>query len=212
MTGSNALGDRGTPLFSITTITVTAGAANAGSAEIEVTLANDATPAPDGYRLVLDATGFTLASSDGSASVSGAGTLVLDGSFIPGTGFGFSPAGMPVAGDSFRLLPTGAGCSDNGNARALALVRDATAASGTLEASLDVSLSGIASRLAETDRLAETVQGVRDDSARATDAVSEVDINQEAAELTRLQAAYRANAQVIAAARDMLDTLLGIAR
>ena len=63
----------------------------------------------------------------------------------------------------------------------------------------------------ETDRLAETAQGVRDDSARARDAVSGVDINQEAAELTRLQAAYRANAQVIAAARDMLDTLLGIA-
>ncbi len=315
--GSDALGDPGTPLFSTTTIAVTAGAANAGSAGIEVTLADGATPAPDGYRLVRDATGFTLARNDGSASISGAGTLVLDGltvtpragaktgdswrldpvggaiglalrpigpdrlavadrfvsdagagnrgnarlvarpdagaagfvgapplritvtafaagsgsadisdpvtgtiiatvaldgSFIPGTGFGFSLAGVPVAGDSFRLLATSAGSSDNGNARALALVRDATAAGGTLETSLDASLAGIASRLAETDRLAETAQGVRDDSARARDAVSGVDINQEAAELTRLQAAYRANAQVIAAARDMLDTLLGIAR
>lgn len=315
--GSDALGDPGTPLFSTTTIAVTAGAANAGSAGIEVSLADGATPAPDGYRLVRDATGFTLARADGSASISGAGTLVLDGltvtpragartgdswrldpvggaiglalrpigpdrlavadhfvsdtgagnrgnarlvarpdasaagfigapplritvtafaagigsadiadlatgtilttvaldgSFITGTGFGFSLAGVPVAGDSFRLLPTAAGSSDNGNARALALVRDATAAGGTLETSLDASLAGIASRLAETDRLAETARGVRDDSARARDAVSGVDINQEAAELTRLQAAYRANAQVIAAARDMLDTLLGIAR
>ncbi len=315
--GSDALGDPGTPLFSTTTITVTAGAANAGSAGIEASLADGATPAPDGYRLVRDALGFTLARNDGTASVTGAGTLVLDGltvtpragaktgdswrldpvggaiglalrpigpaqlavadryvsdasadnqgnarlvarpdasaagfagtpplritvtafaagigsadisdpatgtvlatapldgSFVAGTGFGFSLSGVPAAGDSFRLLATGAGSSDNGNARALALVRDATAAGGTLETSLDASLAGIASRLAETDRLAETAQGVRDDSARARDAVSGVDINQEAAELTRLQAAYRANAQVIAAARDMLDTLLGIAR
>ena len=139
-------------------------------------------------------------------------TVALDGSRITGTGFGFSLVGTPQAGDSFRLLASGAGSNDNGNARALAQVRDASAAGSTLETSLDASLAGIASRLAETNRLAETAQAVRDDSARARDAVSGVDINQEAAELTRLQAAYRANAQVIAAARDMLDTLFGIAR
>lgn len=315
--GSDALGDPGTALFSTTTIAVTPGAANAGSAGIEVTLADGATPAPDGYRLVRDPAGWTLLRTDGTASVSGPGplaldgmtvtlragaktgdswrldpvggaiglalrpigperlavadryvsdasaankgaarlsaspdasamgfagtpplrinvtafanglgsadiveigsgmvvaTVVLDGSRIQGTGFSFSIDGVPIAGDSFRLSATGAGSSDNGNARGLDRVRAATAAGGTLETSLDASLAGIASRLAETDRLAETAQAVRDDTARARDAVSGVDINQEAAELTRLQAAYRANAQVIAAARDMLDTLLQIAR
>lgn len=315
--GSDALGDPGTPLFSTTTIAVLPGAANAGSAGIEVTLADGAVPAADGYRLVRNATDWTLARIDGSASVSGPGplaldgltvttragarngdswrldpvggaiglalrpigpdrlavadryvsdasagnkgsarllvspdasaagfagtpplrisvtafaggigtadvteiasgllvaTVTLDGSRISGTGFGFNLSGVPIVGDSFRLLATGAGSSDNGNARALDRVRTISAAGGTLETSLDASLAGIASRLAETDRLGETAQAVRDDSARARDAVSGVDINREAAELTRLQAAYRANAQVIAAARDMLDTLLGIAR
>jgi flagellar hook-associated protein 1 FlgK len=315
--GSDALGDAGTPLFSTTMIAITTGVANAGSAGIETMLADGATPAPDGYRLVREDSGWTLARIDGTASVSGPGpllldgltvrpgagaktgdnwrldpvggalglalrpvgpqrlavadryvsdaaagnkgdarlvagpdagatgfagvpslritvtafaagsgtaeisdiatgtvvaTVALDGSRITGTGFGFSLVGTPQVGDSFRLLASGAGSNDNGNARALAQVRDASAAGSTLETSLDTSLAGIASRLAETNRLAETAQAVRDDSARARDAVSGVDINQEAAELTRLQAAYRANAQVIAAARDMLDTLFGIAR
>ena len=315
--GSDALGDAGMPLFSTTMIAVTTGVANAGQAGIETMLADNATPASDGYRLVRGDSGWTLARIDGTASVSGPGPLqldgltvrpgagaktgdnwrldpvggalglglralgperlavadryvsdaaannkgdarllaspdagatgfagepplritvtafaagsgaaeisdiatgsvvasvALDGSRITGSGFGFALVGTPVAGDSFRLLATGAGSSDNGNARALAQVRDASAAGGTLETSLDASLAGIASRLAETDRLAATAQAVRDDSARARDAVSGVDINQEAAELTRLQAAYRANAQVIAAARDLLDTLFAIAR
>ena len=76
-------------------------------------------------------------------------------------------AGRPAAGDSFRLPPPAPGSSDNGNARALAWCATPAAAGGTLETSLDASLAGVASRLAETDRLAETALAVRDDSARA---------------------------------------------
>ena len=55
-------------------------------------------------------------------------------------------------------------------------------------------------------------RGLRDDATRAADAVSGVDLDREAAELTRLQMAYRANAQVIQAARDIFDAILGAAR
>ena len=79
-----------------------------------------------------------------------------------------------------------------------------------LETSLDASVAGIASRLAETDRLAAAALSVSEDAARARDAVSGVDLDREAAELTRLQVAYRANAQVIAAAKALFDTLLGL--
>lgn len=314
--GTDALGDAGTPLFNTLGITITPGRANAGAASIDVGVADGATIAPDGYRLLKDAAGWTLARTDGTASVSGPGaltldgvsvrpgagardgdgwrldpaggaiglslrpigperlavaarfvadadplnagdarlgldtdpaaagfvaappyrltvtafaagagtaditdaaglvlaTVALDGTRIIGAGFGITLTGTPRVGDDFRISATGAGSSDNGNARALGVVRARTGAGGTVETSLDASLASIASRLAETDRLAAAALSVRNDSASARDAVSGVDLDREAAELTRLQVAYRANAQVIAAARDLFDTLLGIAR
>lgn len=315
--GADALGDPGSDLFNTETLTVTPGKANAGSAAIDVGIADGALLAPDGYRLLRGPTDWTLSRTDGTASISGPGILTLDGvtvrpgpgakdgdswfldvtagaiglslrplgperlavadrfisdategnrgdarlllqpdpgaaAFAPqppyrvtvtafaagvgsaditdiatgailtsvtldgtsvvGAGFSFALAGTPVAGDSFRITTTAPGSSDNGNARGLADVRARTAGGGTVESSLDSTLAGIASRLAETDRLAAAALSVRDDAARARDAVSGVDLDREAAELTRLQVAYRANAQVIAAARDLFDTLLGISR
>lgn len=312
--GTDALGDPGTPLFSTETLTVTAGKANAGDTAIDVTIADGATLAPDGYRLLKDTAGWTLSRADGSASIAGpspltldgvtvrmgtgakdgdgwfldvtggaigmglrpigterlavaarfatdagglnqgdaqltldtdpsaagfaaappyrltvtsfaagtgaaditdasntvVATVALDGSRIIGAGFGITLSGAPVTGDSFRILATGAGSSDNGNALALAEMRSRNGSGGTIETSLDASIAGIASRLAETDRLAAAALSVSEDAARARDAVSGVDLDREAAELTRLQVAYRANAQVIAAARDLFDTLLGL--
>nr|WP_310524378.1 flagellar basal body rod C-terminal domain-containing protein [Polymorphobacter sp.] len=311
--GTDALGDSGTALFATNTLAVRPGLANAGSAGIDVTIADGATLAPDGYRLLKDASGWTLSRTDGSASITGPGALTLDGvtvrpgagarngdgwfldpaggaiglalrpigperlavadrfitdtnpanrgdaalsldtdplaaAFLPappyrltvsalgeaeitdittgtllltapinGTriaaaGFGITLTGTPVAGDSFRILATGAASSDNGNALALARIRDTAGPGGTIETSLDASIARIASGLSETTRLAGAALSVKDDSARAADAVSGVDLDREAAELTRLQAAYRANAQVIATARDLFDTLLGVAQ
>jgi flagellar hook-associated protein 1 FlgK len=315
--GTDALGDPGTALFNTQTITVTPGKANAGAAAIDVSIADGAALAPDGYRLLRDAAGWTLSRTDGSASISGPGaitldgvtvrpgsgardgdswfldlsggasglgvrpigperlaiadrfitdtavgnkgdgrlqldtdpaatafapappyrvtvtafgggsgsaditdiatgtvlaTVALDGSRIIGAGFGITLTGTQVAGDSFRILASGAASSDNGNIRALSAVRDRAGTGGTIETSLDASFAGIGSRLAETNRLAAAALSVKEDSAAARDAVSGVDLDREAAELTRLQVAYRANAQVISAARDLFDTLLRIAQ
>ncbi|WP_439534496.1 flagellar hook-associated protein FlgK [Polymorphobacter sp.] len=316
--GTDATGAPGQPLFTTETLAVTPGLANAGTAAIDFTLADGATLAPAGYRLIAEATGFTLARLDGTASVTNASLtdptpLVLDGitlrpgagarpgdqwtlaieagaeglslrpltpdrvavaarfttdadvlnlgdarltveidpaaaafaappplsliisapgvvdiidpatdalvtslSFVPGErlegdGFAFSLSAGAQVGDRFRLLPTGAGSTDNRNMLALANVRARTGPSGTLEASHDAAVATLGTRLAETERLADATLAVANDAARATDAVSGVDLDREAAELTRLQLAYRANAQVIAAARDLFDTILGVA-
>ncbi len=311
--GSDALGDPGTPLFNTEGLSVRPGLANAGSAGIDVTIADGAALAAGGYRLLKDAAGWTLARADGSASITGPGAITLDGvtvrpgagardgdgwfldpaggaiglslrpigperlavadrfisdadagnagdgairldtdpaaagfaaqapyrvtvnaagdaeitdiatgtllltaaidgSRIIGAGFGITFTGTPVAGDSFRILATGAGSSDNGNILKFGDVRAAIGPGGSIEASLDASIARIGSGLAETDRLKATALAVKSDTALAADAISGVDLDREAAELTRLQTAYRANAQVIAAARDLFDTLLGIAQ
>ena len=193
-------------------------AASGNAGDGRITLDTDAAaaafaPQPP-YRLTITA----FAGGTGTATITdiASGTVLaavaLDGSRIVGAGFGITLAGKPVTGDSFRISATSARSSDNGNARALARVRTLVGSGGTIETSLDASIAGIASGLAETNRLAAAALSVKADAARAADAVSGVDLDREAAELTRLQVAYRANAQVISAARDMFDALLGIAR
>ena len=73
-------------------------------------------------------------------------------------------------------------------------------------------MAGIGANVSDTKRLEATAASLKEDAARANDAVSAVDLEREAAELTRLQAAYRANAQVIGVARDLFDQILGLAR
>ncbi len=307
--GVDAGGADGQPLFATRTLAVTPGAANAGTASVEVAIADAASLDPTGYVLRRDTGAWTLARADGSGSVSGVGPLsldgvtaspspgardgdvfgfattggaaglalravgagalavsarwlgnaaasnvgmarlmlatdtaatalpalpaytlritgpataaivdpatgtvlasaTLDGSRIAGAGFAFTVDGTPATGDSFRVVRAGAASADTGNLRALLALR----ASGGIEDGLDATVAGIASRLSETTHLADAASAVQADAARANDAVGGVDLDREAAELTRLQAAYKANAQVIAAARELFDALLEVAR
>ena len=307
---TDALGDPGGVFLATRTLATAAGRANAGTAGIDVRVGDDQLLSPDGYCLVKESAGWTLARIDGSASISGPGELTLDsvtvrpgsgtrhgdswglgivagasglelrplvparlavadrfvtdaratnagdgrvgiaidvmaagfstapgyridvtapgvgtirdlatgtvlgnlafnGSINPGAGFALTLSGSPAVGDSFRILVTGSGSNDNGNARALAEIRNN--ADG-LEAQLDAATAGIGSKLSETRRLAATALAVSDDAARAAVTISGVDLDREAAELTRLQVAYRANAQVIAAAGNLFDTMFGIMR
>jgi flagellar hook-associated protein 1 FlgK len=311
--GTDALGDAGGALLATRSVGIAAGRANAGSAAIDISIADDQLLAADGYRLLRDPGGWTLTRVDGTASVSGPGPLVLDGVTVrpgngardgdswtlpiiagaaglalrplpparlavadrfltdssaantgsgkvtlladpaavafaapppyqiivngtgvgdisdiatgtllasvafdgvpnAGLGFQFSLSGTPAIGDMFRILATGAGSNDNGNALKLDAVRRGGSQGSAFETSLDASIAGIGSSLAESRRLSDIALAVRDDAALAIDAVSGVDLDREAAELTRLQVAYRANAQVMAAARDLFDTMLGVAR
>ncbi len=169
-------------------------------------------PAPP-YRLAVNAAG------EAEISDIATGTLLLTAPItatpIVAAGFGITITGNPKPGHSFRILARCVGSSDNGNARALARLRDTNGPGGTIKARLDASIASIArvaSGLAETGRLSASALAVKDDTARAADAISGVDLDREAAELTRLQAAYRANAQVIAAARDLFDAIIGIIR
>jgi flagellar hook-associated protein 1 FlgK len=139
-------------------------------------------------------------------------TAPLDGSAILANGVRITITGTPSTGDSFRIIATGPASNDNGNARALAQVRAAIGPGGTLETSLDASTATIGSVLSESRRLETIAQAVKDDTARAADAISGVDLDREAAEMTRLQVAYRANAQLLATARDMFDAMLAVLR
>ena len=319
--GIDAAGQPGQALFATTATRTTVGKANAGSAPVDVQLADGATPFSQGYRLIAESTGFTLARSDNSASISGTSPLVLDGltvnigsgwmsgdqwtiaplngaqglslrplaarevaaaarwqidglpsnsnsgigtglpelfddatalalpggdttpppwrisiiagglaeirdptgvnllatvpadgSLIEGPGVRFRMPADAAKGDLFRIAPTPPGAQDNRNLLELGRLRTQPGPNGTIEAVLDGDLAGIGAKVSDTKRLEAAAASLKEDAARANDAVSAVDLEMEAAELTRLQAAYRANAQVIGVARDLFDQILGLAR
>ena len=174
----------------------------------DATAAGFAEPPP--WRVAIDASGMVNIFEIASGNL----LLVapLDGTPIAANGVRIRVTGSPASGDSFRILATGPASNDNGNARALATVRAAIGPGGTIEASLDASTATVGSALSESRRLESVAQAVKDDSARAADAISGVDLDREAAEMTRLQVAYRANAQLLAAARDMFDVMLAVLR
>ena len=307
--GTDALGDPGGALFATATLTTIAGKANAGTATVDTAIADAATLATGGYTVLRDPLGWTLARRDGSATVSGPGTLTLDGVTVtagsgardgdswdlepitgaaglalrpigperlavadrwlvdagganagsggiaivldpeaaglpvlgtyaitiiaPGiadivdpatgltlatvpadgtavqaAGFVFTIPANAVPGDSFRITAARAGSNDNGNIRVLAALRELSGPGGTFEGALDATVARAGTALAETRRLADSAIAVSADAAAASSAVSGVDLDREAAELTRLQTAYRANAQVMNTARALFDALL----
>ena len=180
---------------------------NAGTGAIGVTIDAAATGLPARPAYTVQITGPGTATIVDPADGSVLATAALPGP-VAGAGFVLALTGAPALGDSFRVTRAPADSTDTANLRALI---DGRAAAG-VESGLDVAVAGLASHIAETGRLADAATAVAADAARASDAVSGVDLDTEAAELTRLQAAYKANAQVIAAARELFDQLLQAGR
>ena len=184
------------------------GSGNAGSRGLTIALDPAAAgfAALPGYTVTVTAPGVAEVRDPASGDL--LATVPADGTPIPGAGFTFAVPADAVAGDGFRITAAGAASGDNGNIRALAALRDAAGPDGTFETALDAGVARVGTALAETRRLGDSAAAVSTDAAAAAAQVSGVDLDREAAELTRLQTAYRANAQVMNTARALFDSLL----
>ncbi|VVT01607.1 flagellar hook-associated protein FlgK [Erythrobacter sp. EC-HK427] len=154
------------------------------------------------------ASGFATLANDAQAS----GTA-RDGS--PGAPmFSGSTAGtitMVLAnGDALATAPAGAaaGSRDIGNLQAL---RDALANGGPA-AQTDALLYGLSSAISTRSATRDALRTIADTAQTALSAETGVDLDQEAANLVRLQQAFEANGRVIQVAADIFDTLLGMGR
>lgn len=124
-------------------------------------------------------------------------------------------SGTAAAGDEFTVNYNSGGTGDNRNALAMAGIFDADLMAGGTESLNEayrrlVSDTGGATRQAE---LSASAQGRMLERAQAErDAVSGVNLDEEAANLVRYQQAYQAAAQVVAVANELFDTLLAATR
>ncbi len=149
-------------------------------------------------------------------TIDGAGPFAYTpGQTITHNGWSVTLDGAPAAGDLFTVGPTGANSSDNGNARLLANLDDARALNGgtlTLNGAISGLTTSVGSAARQADYSAEAQQVIQDQAQSARDSISGVNLDEEAADLMRLQQAYQAAAQIISTADTLFQSLLAATR
>jgi flagellar hook-associated protein 1 FlgK len=145
----------------------------------------------------------------------GADQAYAAGGNIDVNGWRLQISGAPAVGDTFQVRSNAGAVGDNRNAFALADAMKAGAIEGgTVSVSAAVERMtgnlGLQTRAAQMSRDAEAVVHGNDIAAR--DAVSGVNLDEEAANMMRFQQAYAASAQIIAIAGELFDSLLNAVR
>jgi flagellar hook-associated protein 1 FlgK len=130
-------------------------------------------------------------------------------------GYRMRLTGAPAAGDEFSTEFNTGGSGDNRNALAIGALATSKLMSGGTASITDsynslVADVGTGTRQAEQNRLAH--KGVLERVNASHDAISGVNLDEEAANLVRFQQAYQAAAQVISTANSLFDTLLNAVR
>lgn len=183
---------------------------NVGSASIGVPEVLDATNAA--LRAPVDIVFVDAA----NYTINGTGPFpYTQGAPITFNGWQVAIQGPPAAGDAFRIDATPPRSSDNGNARLLAGIgREALLDGGTVTLTDEIAgltaEVGSAARRADLAREAQETIQAQAESER--EAVSGVNLDEEAANLVRFQQAYQAAAQVIATADTVFQSLLAAFR
>ena len=193
-----------------TPVKATTDLANTGSGKLsglKVTdAANASLLAPADIEFI-DATQYTI---------NGTGPFVYTpGQTIAYNGWSVVLDGAPAAGDTFSVGPTGANSSDNGNAKLLSNLDDARVLNGgtlTLNGAIGGLTTQVGSAARQADYSAQAQQVIHDQAQAARDAVSGVNLDEEAADLMRLQQAYQAASQIIATADTLFQSLLAATR
>lgn len=131
------------------------------------------------------------------------------------TGYNVQLSGKAKAGDTFIIEFNQDAVGNNINALELGdLQRKATLDNGTSNYNEVYSqlVSRVGSKTHELDVNREAQNILYDQAKSQREAVSGVNLDEEAADLVRYRKAYDANAQVISAASQMFDTLIGVLR
>lgn len=128
--------------------------------------------------------------------------------------YSFAISGYPAAGDSFTVNYNLNGSSDNRNAVAMNALRlsDLVGGNMSLEESYSKLVAGVGARTASLRINSEASKSLLTQAQANRDAVSGVNLDEEAANLIRFEQAYNASAQVISIARSLFDSLLGAVR
>jgi flagellar hook-associated protein 1 FlgK len=125
----------------------------------------------------------------------------------------FDVYGNPATGDQFNVNYNTNGSSDNRNALALtALQQTKTIGNASFDDAYGQLVATVGSNAAQLKINSDAADSVLTQTQASRDAVSGVNLDEEAANLIKYQQAYNASAQIITVARSLFDTLLAAFR
>jgi flagellar hook-associated protein 1 FlgK len=202
-------------------VTATAGSANTGTLAIHSLEVRSPITAPANVVVKfgkdpVSGTSTYQISADGGASF-GAGQPL-----VPGQAIGFTNAsgqllweisvsGTPADGDLINVGPTPFPGASNGNALALAALRDALLVGGnTITDAWAGALSDVGVRVQSADGAARLSSAVASEAQARQNASSGVNLDEEAARLIQFQQSYQAAAKMLQVAQSLFDTLLQV--
>ncbi len=154
---------------------------------------------------------FDVINTDSGTTLA-SGLAYVKGEKIEFQGWRVEISGEPEQGDLFRIELNRNGVGDNTNGQLLANLQNAALVGGT--SSLLDGYGSFVSQVGSNTRQArinnEAMDALLQEAEESRESVSGVNLDEEAINLTRYQQAYQASAQVIAAAENMFQTLLGV--
>jgi flagellar hook-associated protein 1 FlgK len=133
------------------------------------------------------------------------------GSSFSVAGVSFSVTGTPANGDSVSFSNNANGSGDNGNALLLAGLQTAHTMEGgstSFQGAYSQLVGQLGTRTRSAQVTAEAQAALLTQAQESRDAVSGVNLDEEAANLLRFQQAYQAIAQIISAAETTFQTLM----
>jgi flagellar hook-associated protein 1 FlgK len=149
--------------------------------------------------------------------INGAGPLIAYSSDadIDVNGWRIQIGGVPDAGDTFTVMSNAGGSGDNTNGLALAQLQFASILAGgtaSYQEAFGLAVGEIGAVAQQTRISHGALSTVRENTLQARNAISGVNLDEEAANLLRFQQAFEAAAQVIAAADATFESLINATR
>ncbi|MFA5941916.1 MAG: flagellar hook-associated protein FlgK [Sinimarinibacterium sp.] len=183
-----------------------ANVANSGSATASTPTIDDAANVD-----LLDAVDITFTGPN-TYQINGSGSFT----FTPGTpisvnGWSLNLTGTPAAGDSFTVSAAGANNGDNTNAQALAGLSSQSIFGGGRGSALQAHAGLVASaglRAQQAGMRLDAQAAISAQTIAERESQSGVNLDEEAADLIRLQQAYQAAARVVQVADTIFQTLI----
>lgn len=194
-------------------VTASASTSNTGSAKITSNGVTDVSGLPLGANITL-----TYNSASGEFVVGGAVPAVANipytsGSTMTINGITLTLSGAPANGDVFTISNNIGGVSDNRNALLLAKLQTANTMIGgttSYQGAYSQMVSQIGSQTAEAQVSAAAEESLLTQAKSSQQALSGVNLDEEAANLLRYQQAYQAAGKMMQIATTLFDTLLAI--
>jgi flagellar hook-associated protein 1 FlgK len=167
----------------------------------------------------IDATHFDVVDTTNGANVLPSNVLYTTGGDISYNGWTLQISGRPSAGDVFTVSVNSNGVADNRNAMLLGtlqtrstMIGSASGPTASYQSAYSQIVSSVGSKTNEVAAIGASQQTLAEHATSASQQISGVNLDEEAANMLRYQQAYQASAKILATASKIFEEILALGR